>query len=147
MRAFGIMARQSSANPGQPRSSKISESVGRNLPSIIGIREMLPGVFYVLLSIGFVACSSIRGDTALLTFLKVGETTRQDVYLRLGEPSAEYEEQSRIVTYRIGEDSGGYFLIRAVEVYRWTGVRYSLVLAFDGEQVLRRQSLVRIDAR
>jgi hypothetical protein len=96
--------------------------------------------------------SSIIGKKDLLGFLLVGQTTRQDIYQRFDDPSTQYEEGSRIVTYRIGEDKGGLFVREGQwdqgsngEVSaNWTGVRYSLVLAFDETEVLRRQALVEI---
>ena len=119
-------------------------------------RRQLPALQALWLAalILLTACASspIIGKKDLLGFLQVGQTTRQDVYQRLGDPSTQYEEGSRIVTYRIGEDKGGLF-VRAGKWDQgsngevsgdWTGVRYSLVLAFDETGVLRRQSLVQI---
>jgi hypothetical protein len=111
-------------------------------------------VLWVAASMAIVSCASvpISGKKDLLGFMEVGQTTRQDVYLHFGDPSAQYEEGSRIVTYRIGEDEGGLF-VRAGQWDQgsdgaaranWTGVRYSLVLAFDETGMLRRQSLVKI---
>lgn len=40
----------------------------------------------------------------LLTFLQVGKTTREEVLLKLGQPSASFEHE-RILTYRIGEET------------------------------------------
>lgn len=83
-----------------------------------------------------------RGDTALLEFITIGETTRTQVLLRLGKPSASFEDE-RILTYRIGGNStGGYFVRDAAGT--WYETNYSLVLVFDSGGVLETQSLVRV---
>jgi hypothetical protein len=106
----------------------------------------------LLLSIAVVSCTPAVGKKDLLAFVQVRETTRHDVYLRLGNPSAEYE-RSRIVTYWIAEDEGG-LLVSPRRLHPsqylekdWSGVRYSLVFAFDEKEVLRRYSLVPIHSR
>ena len=105
---------------------------------VISKARILP-VCWLALSITVISCASApMGKKDLLAFLQVGQTTRQEVYLHLGDPSSEYEE-SRIVIYRLGEDEGGLFL-----VLFWTDARYSLVFAFDEKGVLRKHSLVPI---
>jgi hypothetical protein len=85
-----------------------------------------------------------RGTKNLLNFLQVGQTTREDVYLHLGDPTRHYLN-SRILTYRIAEDKGGFF----TQPYdrSWEGIRFSLVLAFDDSELLRRYSMVRVRSR
>jgi hypothetical protein len=92
-----------------------------------------------------VACSTPAavGDSQFLSFLQDGSTTHEDVYLHLAEPSAIFES-GRIQTYLLDEDRGGYILMHRSE-HGWNG-KYSLVLAFDEQGVLRRHSLVRIRA-
>ena len=105
--------------------------------------------WWVATLLAVVSCAVPVGKKDLLAFLQVGQTSRQDVYSHLRDPSAIYED-SRIVTYRIGEDEAGLFVvapskqIMAEPRKDWTGVRYNLVLAFDDKGVLRRQSLVQI---
>jgi hypothetical protein len=78
----------------------------------------------------------------LLTFLKEGQTKREEVIVTLGQPSGTFE-RDRILTYRVGHDSGqGYFIISPKEVEPWLFVHYSLVLVFDELGVLRTQRLV-----
>ena len=87
----------------------------------------------------------------LLDFLRNGGTTRPQVILALGEPSAAFENET-ILTYRIGEDPAqGRFVItprllmhdlRIGQPSTWQGVRYSLVLVFDPQGVLRQHKLV-----
>lgn len=88
------------------------------------------------------ACASQPiGHKDMLDFLSDGTTRREEVQLKLGEPSAQYES-SRMLAYRLGEDQGGYVLIGRGD--NWRGVRYSLILLFDADGVLRRHSLVEV---
>lgn len=91
------------------------------------------------------ACAEppIRGARAdLLDFLKDGQTRREDAILTLGQPSATFEKET-IVTYRVGHDEKqGYFVISPRELQPWLNVRYSLVLVFDANGVLRAHKLV-----
>jgi len=88
------------------------------------------------------ACASYPpGDPQLLTFLQDGVTTREDVYLKLAEPSAVWEG-GRILTYQLDHNNQGYVPMRRREA-AWTA-KYSLVLSFDQQGILRRHSLVRI---
>ncbi|NJD24498.1 MAG: hypothetical protein FIB06_03730 [Betaproteobacteria bacterium] len=81
------------------------------------------------------------GNKQLLGFLQDGVTTREEIYLRLAEPSATFEG-GRILTYRLDEDGSGYVLSKRTG-RGFTG-KYSLVLAIDEKGILRRHSLVRI---
>lgn len=82
-----------------------------------------------------------QGNVRLLDFLQDGQTTREAVYLQLGEPSGVYEN-GRILAYRLAEDEGGYLLLLKSGP-GWTGM-YSLVLSFSAEGTLLRHSLVRV---
>jgi hypothetical protein len=88
------------------------------------------------------ACSTPVGHKDLLDFLSDGLTRREDVLLKLGEPSARFEE-SRIVTYRLGRDDGGYFPAGGPRS-DWSAAPYSLVLVFDSNGILTRHSLVEV---
>jgi hypothetical protein len=78
----------------------------------------------------------------LLEFLHVGQTTREQVLITLGQPSAAFE-QEKILTYRLGHDAGqGYYIITPRQLMSWQSVRYSLVLVFDANGVLRTHNLV-----
>jgi len=76
-----------------------------------------------------------------LDFLSDGVTRRLDVQAKLGEPSSRYES-SRILAYRLRTDEGGYALVTKRE--DWDGVRYSLILVFDADGILRRHALVEV---
>lgn len=90
-----------------------------------------------------VACADAPplGRQDLLDFLQDGLTRREEVRIRLGEPSSHYEGE-RILAFRLGTDRGGYVLVKPGS--NWSGVGYNLMLAFDTEGVLRRHSLVEI---
>ena len=83
-------------------------------------------------------------SSELLRFLDIGHTAREDVLLKLGRPSAEFE-MAKILTYRIGEDPArGLYRVSRKRSQPWESVRYSLVLVFDATGVLQRQNLVRV---
>jgi hypothetical protein len=81
------------------------------------------------------------GRQDLLEFLKDGVSSRDDVRLKLGDPSAQYED-GRILTYRLSKDKGGYILVARRD--NWLGVEYSLTLVFGVDGVLQRHSVVSI---
>ena len=82
----------------------------------------------------------------LLDFLQIGETTREDAILKLGQPSGTFEHE-RILTYRIGEDQHqGRFIVTPKNMAPyWEQVRYSLVLVFGEDGKLRKQTLVPVN--
>ena len=98
-----------------------------------------------LLLLPLAACAATIGRPDLLAFLADGATRREDALLRLGQPSSTLQGE-RVLTWRIGEDGGGYFLdpgaVRPVLPYR----AYSLVLIFDDAGLLRRHALVALSA-
>jgi hypothetical protein len=78
----------------------------------------------------------------LLEFLRPGHTTREEVLTTLGQPSGVFE-QEKILTYRLGHDENqGYYIISPRQLMRWESIRYSLVLVFDSNGVLRKHTLV-----
>ena len=83
------------------------------------------------------------GRQDLLDFLQEGVTHREEVRMRLGEPSSQYESD-RILAFRLAKDSGGYVLVKPGNT--WSGVGYNLMLAFDDDGVLRRHTLVEVRA-
>jgi hypothetical protein len=101
-------------------------------------------VFRCLL-IAFVVLSGCAttpiGKKDLLNFLGDGVTHREDVQLKLGEPSALYED-SRILAYRLRKDEGGFVIVGRRD--NWFGVQYNLILVFDTEGVLKRHSIVEV---
>ena len=87
--------------------------------------------------------SEPEGRADLLEFLRDGSTTRTQVELALGEPSAQFES-SRVLAYRLRRDRGGYVLLRRRD--DWAAVQYDLMLLFDADGVLQRHSLVEVHA-
>lgn len=80
----------------------------------------------------------------LLRFLETGRTSREEVLMQLGQPSGSFE-QERILTYRIGQDDKqGFYLVTPKALQPWQAVRFSLVLVFDADGRLQKQSLVRV---
>jgi hypothetical protein len=95
-----------------------------------------------LLAFTLSACAShppARKD--LLVFLQDGSTTKDEVKTRIG--SALTWAGGDLWTYRIGEAADGLYL--SPKKTDWTDARYSLVLEFDYNGVLRRHALINIE--
>jgi len=107
----------------------------------IGI--ILVAISLLLLTVGCETTQAIPGASRdLLDFLNDGTATREEVVLKLGQPSASFE-QERILTYRIGENTKqGYFVITPNQLRQWLFVNHSLVLVFDNDGILKKHSLV-----
>lgn len=104
-------------------------------------------LFFALLA-GCVTPPNARKD--LLAFLEPGRTTREEVLLKLGQPSGSFE-QEKILTYRLGQyGEEGYFII-APKVFipaqgaSWQNVNFSLVIVFDEQGRLRKHELVKVN--
>ena len=96
----------------------------------------------VLLLLLFAGCATTPlGRADLLAFIEDGRTSREEAYLQLGEPSA-FFEGGRILSFRLGQDDGGYFLVEKAKGF--VDVRFSLMMVFDDRGVLQRHSLVRV---
>lgn len=89
------------------------------------------------------ACTTVMpgADLKLLEFLRDGSTTREEVLLKLGEPSATLEAE-KILTYRIGGDGDLGYFVETRKGDSWQNVQYSLVLVFDSNAVLQKHNLV-----
>lgn len=83
------------------------------------------------------------GRADLLGFIEDGKTTREQAYLSLGEPAGLYEG-GRILSFRLGRDEGGDFVIGKASGFG--GVRTSLIMVFDDQGILSRHSLVQMKA-
>jgi hypothetical protein len=115
---------------GMKRGNVLLSTVARNLLAI------------VLLVLAGCALEPL-GHKDLLDFLSDGVTRREDVQLKLGEPSSRYGS-SKILAYRLRSDEWGYVLVRRRD--NWECVTYSLILVFAANGVLRRHSLVEVHA-
>lgn len=89
-----------------------------------------------------------RSASGLLASIQDGVTTRQELILRLGTPSTQFEGQ-RILTYQVRMDKGGEWQIfwpRRLSQHSWLGHWesgvYSLVLVFNSDGILVKHSLV-----
>ena len=88
------------------------------------------------------ATTSQFSDRTLLAFLENGTTTKERVFLKLGQPSGTFNGE-RIVTYKLGGDSEkGFFVLDRVT--GWTEAKYNLVLIFDENNLLSNFSLVQV---
>lgn len=103
----------------------------------------LPGAWALSFALLGACANTPVGQPDLLAFIEDGRTTREQAFLALGEPSATYED-GRILTFRLGQDEAGYFLVDRAPGF--IGVKYSLVMSFDDAGLLRRHSLVAIKA-
>jgi len=86
-------------------------------------------------------------NSELLGFIQDSITTREEVLLRLGNPSARFEGE-KILTYNLHADQKGKWHLVAPQINLTTGFRTwsvgtcSLVLVFGDDGVLRKHSLV-----
>ena len=75
---------------------------------VVAIRPVLEGLVVLSMIFPFGCATTPIGRSDLLDFIKEGSTTREDILLKLGDPSGMYEG-SRIITYRLSRDEGGFF--------------------------------------
>ena len=75
----------------------------------------------------------------MLPFLLDGKTTREEILLKLGEPSGTFES-GRILSFRLMFDDNGT-IVNALKTY-WEKTTYSLVVVFDGGDVLKKHNLI-----
>ena len=86
----------------------------------------------------------------LLDFLVYGQTARAEVLLKLGIPSNKFEAE-KILTFRLGfvPKTSAYYVVEGRTDPsgwpNWTFARYSLVLVFDENGVLRKHSKVELN--
>ena len=87
-------------------------------------------------------------NAPVIAFIKDGVTTRQQVLLNLGTPSAQFEGE-RILTYQLradSEDQVRVFWPRRSEIHPiltdWQRDIFSLVLVFDSSGTLLTHSIV-----
>ena len=91
--------------------------------------------------------TKLISNSKLLGFIQDGITTREEVELELGTPSAKFEDE-KILTYQLRVDQAGNWDLVYPQTSQPFGFRvwregtYSLVLVFGGDGVLRKYSLV-----
>ena len=107
----------------------------------------------LILALVFTGCATtapLKGRADLLDFLADGRTAREEVVLKLGQPSGRFEREN-IITYRLGfepKNKGYYDVERDVQPDgwpMWVRAKYSLVLVFDEAGMLRKHSLVEVN--
>jgi hypothetical protein len=106
----------------------------------MGLREnasLRRGYPFICMLVALTLGSCVEGHKDLLSFLQDGTTTKNEVETRLGPASV--WGNGRIYTYRVGEKAEGFYLSPTKE--EWLA-RYSLVLAFGPNGVLRRHALI-----
>jgi hypothetical protein len=96
--------------------------------------------FCLSLALALTACQTVaKVDEAKagpqLAFLQVGQVTRSEVILRLGDPSNSYEG-GRIVSYRLKE-SNGHHPVGASD-------KFCLMLVYAKDDLVVRRSLLRL---
>ena len=111
--------------------------------ALVRAKYIFFGFIIASLAASLIGCATIpSASTDLLKFLVPGKTTRQDVLFTLGQPSATFE-QEKVFTYRIGQDNNdAYYVVGRNQPQSWQAIRYSLVLIFDSDGILRKQNLV-----
>ena len=95
----------------------------------------------MIAGLGVSSCAHPEGHKDLLAFLQDGTTTKNDVETRIGPASV--WGGGGIWTYRVGEATEGFFL--SEKKSGWLDARYSLVLEFSRNDVLRRHALVNVE--
>lgn len=110
--------------------------------AVFAARRCGIGLLALFAAVFLAACVSAPiGQGGLLDFIQDGQTTKEDVLLRLGEPNALYED-ARILTYRLSQDEKGWILLGPTK--GWSEAFVNLVLVFDSQGVLRRHSQVKV---
>ena len=125
-----------------------------NIVSIRRLKVIISAMAIIILGTG---CATPRVQPAdpellfkseLLAFIREGVTTREEVVIKLGIPSAQLEGD-KILMYQLWADEAGKWHLIAPQVNATTGLRAwrkgvcSLVLVFGGDGVLQKHSLVK----
>jgi hypothetical protein len=139
-RAAGLGSRTLS-----PWRSRLCSSVARW--RLERVSERASGLLFVTLLAGLLTgCATIvtrPADPHLLDCLRDGQSTKEAVVLKLGQPSA-ILESGRILTYRVGQEKDRGYYLRDASATNWFELKFSLVLVFDPSEVLERHSLVEV---
>jgi hypothetical protein len=126
--------------------NELSRRVIRELMKLNRQMKLSKWIRVTILAGLLVGCATTApppADPHLLDFLRDGQSTKETVLLKLGQPSAVLES-GRILTYRVGQEKDrGYFLREACAT-NWVELKFSLVLVFDPAEVLERHSLVAV---
>ena len=114
---------------------------------------MRPQLLALALAAVLIGCRTgpeSKASVDLLDFLVDGQTSRTEVLLKLGEPSAKFETE-KILTYQLAvkPKTGAYSVVERRTTPsgwpNWTLTKYSLVLIFDENGLLRKHSKVQVN--
>jgi hypothetical protein len=118
-------------------------------------------IFCFLFAFLFTTCAHIRGvDKSIqqqwLPFIEDGKTTKDEVLLKLGKPSGQFEG-GRIFTYpmKFSEEEGFRVDYEKTFIYhhRWfktlklsvSKAEYNLMLVFDDKNILSKHNLLKVN--
>lgn len=104
---------------------------------------VLTSLIALLILTGCATVNTPAPDPLLLDFLQDGQTSREEIVLRLGAPSQTMENE-RVLFYRLAQDKRGYLIREPRHDHFWAGVQISLVLVLDDRGVLQQHSLVNV---
>jgi len=112
-------------------------------------------IFCVLLAFLFTTCAHIRVvDKSIqdkwLSFIEDGKTTKDEILLKLGKPSGEFEG-GRIFTYTMSfSEEDGFRVnyerefIYPYQKYSVSKAKYNLVLVFKENNILSKHNLLKV---
>lgn len=132
----------------------ISVGVCHEKGSIRALQLIMLAMAIVLLATGCAtphvqpADPQLLFKSELLAFIQDGVTTREEVVVNLGIPSAQFEGE-KILIYQLYADQAGKWHLVASQISNINGFKVSqkgkssLVLVFGDDGVLRKHSLVR----
>ena len=137
-----------------PTKGGVPERMSHDMGSIKLSQLIVSAIAIIVLATG---CATTQVQSAdpqllfeseLLAFIRDGVTTREEVALKLGIPSAQFEGE-KILMYQLRADKAGKWQLTAPQISATTGFREweqgtcSLVLVFGSDGVLRKHSLVK----
>jgi hypothetical protein len=113
----------------------------------------------IILSTLLISCTTLPQDLYVdisevhkkqLTFIEDGRTSKEDVYLKLGIPSGQFNNNT-ILAYRLtmGKDEQLTPVSQERDItlpyaYQWRLANFTLVLVFDEQDILTKHSLIRV---
>lgn len=109
--------------------------------------------FFLLSAVTITSCTfqAVNNEDALsdlekLKFIQDSVTTKKEILLKLGPPSGKYQDDS-ILTYRLSYDVSSnekWHVVDKCLPFNWQFVDYNLVLVFDNNNIVEKQSLIPI---
>jgi outer membrane protein assembly factor BamE (lipoprotein component of BamABCDE complex) len=131
--------------------------MSRLFEEVCMLRRITATGFLILLLLSGCAETKLQtlDDSVLqqqLALLEDGKTTKQDILLKFGIPSLQFEGE-RILTYRLRfNQKENRFEVISREVDRldprfaeWMRTEYNLVLVFDDKHILQKHSMLRVN--